>query len=295
GHGRHGGERLRRHGGHGGGGRLGSATELGGVPAAPGVTILPIRVLNQFNSGWFSWFAAGIMYVGSLKASGALPGPVVINFSIQAGGSSAVLEGAINYALSQGVVFVTIAGNFGPGNGSISFPGRLPRAITAGAVGWTGEFCLPPTCSDPWFFADVPENDPAQVYVAPFSGRESSPPPSPTAIDVLAPGSFVFGEWLDGPGYSEGRARGLDAIENFIFGTSFAAPHIVGIVAQMLEKNPGLTQTEVESILRASALAIPADPDGLATPAWFIPGWDASATGSGLARGTAAVAATPAP
>lgn len=275
----------------------GFPTEAGEVAgAAPGATILPIRVLNQFNSGWFSWFTAGIIHVGRLKASGALPGPVVINFSIQAVGSSAVLQSAIDYAVAQGVVFVTIAGNFGPGPGSIAFPGRLPESITAGAVGWSGEFCLPPACSAPWFFADVPENDASQVYVAPFSGRESVPPPAPTGIDVLAPGAFVLGEWLGAGGFSEARGQsGFSAVEYFIFGTSFAAPHVVGIVAQMLEKNPGLAQAEVESILRGSALPIPPDPDGVATPVWAVPGWDGSATGSGLARGTAAVAATPAP
>lgn len=263
--------------------------------AAPGVKILPIRVLNQFNFGWFSWFTAGILHVGRLKAEGVLTGPVVINFSIQAGGDSAILASAIDYAVNQGVLFVTIAGNFGPSAGSISFPGRLPQSITAGAAGWTGEGCHPPACTSPWFFADVPENDPSQVYVAPFSGRETSLPPSPAAIDVLAPGSFVFGEWLFGPGFSEGREVAFDAVDNFIFGTSFAAPHVVGIVAQMLQKNPDLTQSEAEAILRGSALPIPPNPMGVFTPFQFAFPWGSNATGSGLARGAAAVAATPTP
>jgi subtilisin family serine protease len=267
------------------------AGPIGG--AAPGATILPVRVLNQFNFGWFSWFAAGILHVGRLKAEGALPGPVVINFSIQAGSNSAILADAIDYATSQGVLFVTIAGNFGPDAGTVSFPGRRPQSITAGAVGWLREFCEP-FCPGPWFFGNVPENDPTQIYVAGFSGRESDPPPGPSAIDVLAPGSFVFGEWLFGPGFSEGREIGFDAVDNFIFGTSFAAPHVAGIVAQMLEKNPGLTQAQAEGILRGSALPVPPSGD-LSTPVQFIPGWGANATGAGLARGAAAVAATPAP
>jgi subtilisin family serine protease len=259
--------------------------------AAPGVTLLPVRVLSQFNSGWASWSTAGIVYVGRLKAEGVLTGPVVINFSIQGQNDSAVLTSAIDYAISQGVIFVTIAGNFGPDGGSISFPGRLPQSITAGAVGWAKEWCVPPVCSFPWFAADVPENDPAQVYVASFSGREATPPAVPSRIDVLAPGAFVYGEWLFGPGFSEGR--GNSAIDNYIFGTSFAAPHVVGIVAQMLQKNPGLTQSQVESLLRGTALAIPPDPDGVSTRAWYVTSWGADATGAGLARGTASVAATP--
>jgi hypothetical protein len=74
----------------------------------------------------------------------------------------------------------------------------------------------------------------------------------------------------------------------------------------MLQKNPSLTQEDAEAILRATALPIPADPDGVVTPMFvpqtpFGPGsmywgpWGANATGAGLARGTAAVAATPLP
>jgi subtilisin family serine protease len=274
----------------------GFSSELGPIGgAAPGVKILPVRVLNQFNFGWFSWFTAGILHVGRLKANGSLPGPVVINFSIQAGGNSAILTSAIDYAISQGVLFVTIAGNFGPADSTISFPGRLPESITAGAVGWTQEWCTPPACTAPWFFADVPENDPAQVYVASFSGRESSPPPSPTRVDVLAPGAWVFGEWLFGPGFSEGRSMGFDGIDNFIFGTSFAAPHVVGIVAQMLQKNPHLTQAQAEGILRGSALPILPAPGGTCTAVGCVFPWGTNATGSGLARGTAALLATPTP
>src|SRR5262245_9889195 len=82
------------------------AGPIGG--AAPGAKILPVRVINQFNFGWFSWFTAGIMHVARLKESGALPGPVVINFSIQARGSSVILQNAIDYAILRGVLFVTI-------------------------------------------------------------------------------------------------------------------------------------------------------------------------------------------
>jgi subtilisin family serine protease len=88
---------------------------------------------------------------------------------------------------------------------------------------------------------------------------------------------------------------GFDAIDNFIFGTSFAAPHVAGIVAQMLDKNPNLTQGQAEAILRANALPIPPSPGGVCTPAGCVFPWGTNATGSGLALGAASVAATPAP
>jgi len=58
---------------------------------------------------------------------------------------------------------------------------------------------------------------------------------------------------------------------------------VAGIAAQMLQKNSGPNQSNVESILRETALPVPPDL------------WDAAGTGRGLARGVSAVAATPAP
>jgi subtilisin family serine protease len=270
---------------------VGFPSEFGPIAgAAPGARILPVRVLNQFNFGWISWFTAGILHVANLKASGAIAGPVVINFSIQISAFSPTLADAIDYAISRGVIFVTIAGNFNP-HDVVSFPGRLPEAITAAAAGWRSEG----TAAAPWFFADVPEADASQVYVASFSGREPALVPAGSQIDVVAPGSFVFGEWAFGPGFSEGRAVGFDAVDNFIFGTSFAAPHVAGIVAQMLEKNPTLNQSAVEHLLRDTALPLPASPSPFSTAFSFVLPWDARATGAGLVQGAAAVAATPTP
>jgi subtilisin family serine protease len=128
---------------------VGFPSEFGPIAgAAPDVRLIPIRILNQFNTAWFSWMTAGVMYAANLKASGAVPGPMVINFSMQATGSSQILKDAIDYAIAQGAIFVTIAGNFNPFN-TVSFPGRLPEVITAGAVGWTQEWSAP----YPWFFA----------------------------------------------------------------------------------------------------------------------------------------------
>ena len=244
--------------------------------AAPGAKILPIAVLNQYNFGWFSWFTEAFLYVAELKASGAIAGPLVINFSIQSRDGSEVLTAAIDRAIAAGAIFVTIAGNFGPAQNSLSYPGTLPQAITVGAVEWTSAFSTPN-----WYVGDVPENDPSQAPVAAFSGRDI---PFSGRLDVVAPGTWVYGEWLSGnghagTGFAEGRARGFGGVDSLILGTSFAAPHVAGIVAQMLEKDPTLDQAEVEAILRDSALA--------------LPGWPEHAAGKGLARGRAALAATP--
>jgi hypothetical protein len=71
----------------------------------------------------------------------------------------------------------------------------------------------------------------------------------------------------------------------------------------MLQKNPGLTQAQVETILKTTALTIPASGTRIifdfATPNVSI-SWDTdcggaacNAVGSGLIRADAALAATP--
>jgi len=62
-----------------------------------------------------------------------------------------------------------------------------------------------------WFFENVPESDASSVYVAFFSGRESLSAPPASLIDVLAPGSWVFGEWLIGHGLFGRSGRFLRA------------------------------------------------------------------------------------
>lgn len=75
-----------------------------------------------------------------------------------------------------------------------------------------------------------------------------------------------------------------------------ASPHVAGIVALMVEKDPGLTAPQVEAMLLGSALPIGAgsrdvwDPF-LDTPAFTTIAWGADATGAGLVQADGAIAA----
>jgi subtilisin family serine protease len=44
----------------------------------------------------------------------------------------------------------------------------------------------------------------------------------------------------------------------YVGGTSMAAPHVTSAAALLLEKDPSLTQEDVEDILKSTALPIPA-------------------------------------
>ncbi len=87
--------------------------------------IMPIKVFDEWNTGYYSWWAQGIDFAVS-------NGCKVINFS---GGGTAygqTVARAITNAIARGVIFVTAAGN--EGGKTLGFPGSLEASITVGAT-----------------------------------------------------------------------------------------------------------------------------------------------------------------
>lgn len=87
-------------------------------------TILPVKVLNQSGSGYYSWVAAGIIYAADHGAR-------VINLSLGGNSRSTTLENAVNYAWNKGAVVVAAAGN--SNNSSKTYPGAYPNAMAVWA------------------------------------------------------------------------------------------------------------------------------------------------------------------
>lgn len=87
--------------------------------------IMPLKVLDSSNNGFYSVWAAAIDYA---VANGA----DVINLSAGGPTSDTTLTNAIDNAISHGVIFVTITHN--DGSNTIRFPGRLSQCITVGAT-----------------------------------------------------------------------------------------------------------------------------------------------------------------
>lgn len=311
---------------------------------APDVTVIPVKVLSDYqvpaspkcgrpsyNSvfGTSAMVAAGIRYVTSLAKAGYRP--MVINMSL--GGPAAELfeeKDAIDEAIAAGVIIVASAGN--EGEYGMGYPGAYAPVISVGSAGWVGEF-LDPTDSVSYYrmwwlqYGGLPllpgsgvigdSMTADDVYVSDFSSRALPG----QQLDVLAPGSWVRGPIPFSPGYSHlpWHSRGIGDLTshnqhtNFflIGGTSMAAPHVASVAALMLQKNPGLVQSEVESILKANTLLIPASgsqsvfiPFELVTTAWDtdcadtqgVPGpLPCDAVGAGLVQADKAVIATPSP
>jgi subtilisin family serine protease len=238
-------------------------------------------------------------------------------------------QAAIDRAIANGVIVVAAAGN--EGEAGMHFPGAYAPVISAGASGWIKEWLKPGTATEVanryrmWWLKDgsptlVPPllagtgdvADPAaagDVYVTDFSSRAYAG----QELDVLAPGSWVRGPFPGSPGFAHlpWQSNGIgDLVSNnpgnfyYVGGTSMATPHVASLAALMLQKNPGLTQAEVQSIMKATALSIPPtgsktilDNTAVATIGWDTDcdGTPCDAVGSGLIQANVAIAATPAP
>lgn len=234
------------------------ATRVTGV--APMAKVIPVKVLNQNGSGWSSTVARGIVYIADLKAGALAGSPMVINMSLGGGGPIDPLEkGAIDYAISKGVIVVAAAGN--SGSAGVESPGNYQPVISVAATGWKQEF--PAGNGGWWHNTDVPENDPSQFFIAGFSSRARPG----QDLDVAAPGQSVVGPYQVNSQISY----------YYLSGTSMATPHVAGIVALMAQRQPSLTASQAETVLTSTAVAIPGVP--------------ASAQGSGIATADAALAA----
>jgi len=204
--------------------------------------------------------------------------PVVINMSLGGPVLDAIEKAAIDYAIEQGVIIVASAGN--RGEAGMGYPGAYSPVISVAASGWVGEWLGGATW---WYASNVAEPTSAEdFYITDFSSREKAG----QDLDVAAPGSWIVGPYQVNSGQTA---------YYFLGGTSMAAPHVAGIAALMLQKNPALQQTDVETILESSAIPLPAGsrnitgPDGVQVEI----SWGADATGSGLATADSALSMTP--
>ena len=137
-------------------------TWIAGV--APKVTIIPVLVLDDWilfdsegNGYWWSggtdeMVAAGIEYVGDLAKKHKVK--IIINMSLGGPTPSPLIEEAIDYAISKGVVIVASAGN--EGEDGMGWPGAYPQVISTAAAGWTQEYGAG-YYDYYWWWKDVPE------------------------------------------------------------------------------------------------------------------------------------------
>lgn len=255
-------------------------TPVNGV--APKATVIPVKVLGQNGSGWSSVVAAGIAYIGDLKAGPLASSPVVINMSLGGPSLDAAEQAAMDYAIGKGVIIVAAAGN--EGAAGMGYPGAYAPVISVAATGWTGQWLAGPDGNpNNWWNADdvADPTSAADFYIADFSSRQKAG----QQLDVAAPGSWTVGPYQVNSGQLS---------YYYLSGTSMASPHVAGIVALMCQKKPSLNAATAESILKATAIPLPAGSRTVALPggATEVQSWGSDATGAGIVTADAALKAT---
>lgn len=107
--------------------KTGNGVGVEGV--APGVSILPIKVMSDQGYGDISAIANGLVWAADQGAS-------VANMSLGSAYPSTTLERACEYAHSKGTVVVAATGN--EYASSISYPAAYETVIAVGATGYGG-------------------------------------------------------------------------------------------------------------------------------------------------------------
>ena len=198
---------------------------------APGVRFVSLKVLDRKGTGRTSTVIRALEFA---IANRDRFGIKVINLSlghpIFESAATDPLVAAVETAVRSGIIVVTAAGNYGTnpttgvqGYAGIASPGNAPSAITVGASntgGTTGR---------------------ADDRVAPYSSRGPSWYDGIAKPDVLAPGTNLISNQVDGSTIADDYPSLVvrDKYTKFLRlnGTSMAAGVVSGLVATMLDAN----------------------------------------------------------
>jgi hypothetical protein len=184
---------------------------LGIIGVAWGARVMAVKGLSDGGTGWDSVGANAIVYAANNGAD-------VINASWGGQGTSPVLEDALNYAASLGVVFVAAAGN-GNADEANFFPANCSAAIAVAALDPNG----------------------GHAGFSNFGNR----------LDVSAPGVDILS--LRATNTSMGTPLAQDPGYTRADGTSMAAPHVSGVAALVLSQHPTWSSEEIRQVLRLTA------------------------------------------
>lgn len=164
---------------------------------APEASLYAYKVCGNNGSCWSDDIAVAIRTAADQGAN-------VINLSLGGDTESSLIKDAIFYAVGKNTLVVAAAGNDGPDEGSIDYPGANPNVVAVGAF-------------------DV------NVDVANWSSRGIN---LTTTLNIIeekdiefaAPGVIIESTWKDG-GYV------------ILSGTSMATPHVTGLAAKLWQKD----------------------------------------------------------
>ncbi|MFH1428988.1 MAG: S8 family peptidase, partial [Candidatus Margulisiibacteriota bacterium] len=185
-----------------------------GIGVAPSVNLLIGRVFDDNDVGLISYLANGAQWAINNGAR-------IINMSLgeEEAGANTDMRSIIDSIHNMGVVPVSSIGNSGPSTFTTTSPGNCPNAVGVGAVDGGNTIAT--------FSSRGPIVWDTITYTKP---------------DISAPGVNIYST---SPSYN----GNYDTMS----GTSQACPHIVGVIALMLQANSSLGNTEIKQILKNTA------------------------------------------
>ena len=205
-----------------------------------GARIMPVRVLDGCaGTGTTFDIMQGVRYAAGLSNdSGTLPSQRADVINLSLGGSGpcdATTADLFTEVRAQGVVVVAAAGN--DATSAAQTPASCPNVISVASVG------------------------PLRTR-APYSNFGPS-------VDVAAPGGDMRFD-VNGDGqpdgvystHATGGGSNITPTLEHLQGTSMAAPHVSGVIALMLSRNPAATPAQIDGLLAQGMLTDDIGPPG---------------------------------
>lgn len=191
---------------------------VGVAGVAYGATLMPVKVLDQNGSGYYSDVADGIRWAADHGAQ-------VVNLSLGGSSGATYLEEALAYATGKGAVIVAAAGN--DGRSQLSYPAAYNQYVMA--VGAT-------------------RYDKTKSYYSNYG----------TGLDVVAPGGDTRVDqngdgYVDGILQQTFGTNPTDFGYYFYQGTSMATPHVAATAALVLAEGKATTTGAVRRAIESTA------------------------------------------
>lgn len=224
---------------------------VGMAGTAPGVRVLPVRVLGKCF-GQDSDIQAAMRWAAGIRVAGVPDNPnpaKVINLSLGSIGTcSAAYQAAVNEIIARGVVIVAAAGN--SAGEPVGTPANCTGVIAVGATRHVGTKVG---------FSDL---GPQIAIAAPGGNCVNIGINEPCLYPILA----ALNTGLTTP-----QASTWSDSYDYTVGTSFSAPLAAGVVGLLFSQNASLTVPQVRTLLQSTSRPFPTGGGTAGTPACKAP------------------------